>query len=101
MASDLPGIYYRPDRGWTPRIRGLVGAQFHGDERMAHMIVNGMDGEELASTVLTLSGLCATLLALGPWGDGCVSEDEVVARWDRSTARLVAELSGYDVGDDE
>lgn len=100
MASDLPGVYYRPDRGWSPRVRGLVGAQIHGDEHMAHMIVNAMDGDELASTTLLLSGLCATLLAHGPWGDGCTSEREVTERWDRSTARLVAELSGYTVGDE-
>jgi hypothetical protein len=101
MAYDLPGVYYRPDRGWSPRVRGLVGAQIHGDEKMAHMIVNGMDDAEMASVVVNLSGLVAALLALGPWGDGCMSEKDVVERWNSSTARLVAELSGYDEVDED
>ncbi|MBU9944734.1 MAG: hypothetical protein KTQ12_08880 [Dermatophilaceae bacterium] len=101
MAYDLPGVYYRPDRGWSPRVRGLVGAQIHGDERMAHMVVNGMTRPELCEAVVNLAGLAATLLAIGPWGDGCLSEDDVVERWDVSTARLVAELSGYELGEGE
>ena len=99
MAYDLPGVYHRPDRGWSPRVRGLVGAQIHGDEQMAHMIVNGMDDDEITSVVVNMAGLVAALLALGPWADGCTSEEDVVERWNCSTARLVAELSGYDEGD--
>jgi hypothetical protein len=101
MAYDLPGVYYRPDRGWSPRVRGLVGAQIHGDERMALMIVNGMDPDETASVVVNMAGLIAALLALGPWGDGCLTEDDVVERWDQSTAALVAELSGYNERDED
>jgi hypothetical protein len=97
MASPdgLPGVYYRADRGWTPQVRGLVGAHLHGDQRMAAMIVNSMTVDDLSNTVLLLSGLAASLLMLCPWGDGCVDGDDVIQRWNRATAQLVAELSGY------
>lgn len=97
MASpdELPGSYFRADRGWTPQIRGLVGAYLYGDQRMAAAIVNGMTPEDLYHATLILSGLVASLLVLTPWADGCTDRDEVLARWNRSTARLVAELSGY------
>lgn len=103
MASpdELPGAYYRPDRGWTPQVRGLVGAHLHGDERMAAMIVNGMTADDAANAVLILSGLVASLLVLTPWADGCTDGDEVLARWNRSTARLVAELSGYPLSEED
>lgn len=101
MASDLPGVFFRPDRGWTPRVRGLVGAQIHGDERMAMLIVNGMDGDEMASALVGMAGLVVSLLLLTPWADGIVDDDEVTRRWNESTARLVAELSGYRIGDDD
>lgn len=99
MASDLPGVFFRPDRGWTPRVRGLAGAQIHGDERMAILIVNGMDGDEMASTLVGMAGLVVSLLLLTPWADGITDDDEVARRWNESTARLVAELSGYSVDD--
>lgn len=104
MDCDLPGVYYRPDRGWSPQVRGLVGAQMHGDAAMATLIVNGMTVNEMRDVVVNIAGLCANLLALGPWGDGCVSEEDVIERWNVATARLVAELSGYETpegdGDD-
>jgi hypothetical protein len=101
MGYDLPGVYNRPDRGWTPPVRGLVGAQLNSDERMALMIANSMDVNDLLGATLTLSALAASLLALTPWADGCTDVDELLERWNVSTARLVAEVHGYDLDGDD
>lgn len=99
MACDLPGVYYRPDRGWSPEVRGLVGSQFYGDETMARWALNGIPEEQLGTVTLQLAGLVAVLLAHGPWGDGCQTPVEVRERWQRATALLVAELEAPGVPD--
>lgn len=92
MGCDLPGVFYRPDRGWSPNVRALVGSQLYGDEMMARWALAGIDEVDLANVTLSLAGLVAVLLAQGPWGDGCTSHAELRARWEQATALLVAEL---------
>jgi hypothetical protein len=92
MDCDLPGIYYRPDRGWSAEVRALVGSQFYGDETMAGWALDGVPAVMLPEVALQLAGLVAVLLAHGPWGDGCNTQVELRERWGRATALLVAEL---------
>lgn len=92
MGSDLPGVYYRADRGWSPHVRALVGSQMYGDETMARWAVGAIDDDQVPQVLQSLAGLVAVLLAQGPWGEGCANVAEVRARWAHATAALVAEL---------
>lgn len=92
MATDLPGVYYRADRGWSPDVRALVGSQFYGDETMASWALDGIGEDRMRPVALQLAGLVAVLLAHGPWGDGCTTPAELRDQWAESTVALVAEL---------
>lgn len=99
MGCDLPGVYYRPDRGWSEAVRALVGSQFYGDETMARWALDGIAPDDLENVTLGLAGLVAFLLADGPWGEGCDTADELRTRWARATALLVAELEAPPIPD--
>lgn len=92
MGSDLPGVYYRADRGWSPHVRALVGSQMYGDETMARWAVGAIDDDQVQQVLLSLAGLVAVLLAQGRWGEGCANVGEVRTRWAEATAALVGEL---------
>jgi hypothetical protein len=67
---------------------------------MSRLIAHGLsDDPEVVRMLMHLSSLTAVLLVIGPWGDGCVTKDEVVTRWRAATAALVGEMAGY--GDED
>ena len=99
MGCDLPGVFYRPDRGWSAHVRALVGSQVYGDETMARWALQAIDPDDLDDVALQLAGLVAVLLATGPWGDGCVTPAALRERWGQATALLVAELEAPPIQD--
>jgi len=93
-STDLPmAMGFRIDGGWSPVVRGLVGAQIRSDDDLNKMILFSMTPDELRSSTAFLSAIVATLLVEDRWSD-IETFDDFLACWESACARLQRLVDG-------